>query len=159
MKLHTEEIQKLKEERTETEAKIEQLRHQNERLKNRERYLTKRDRAARTHRLCVTGGIVESILPEIKTLTEAEQYELMEHILHLPDAQKMTARVFTDHARKERKAVDAVDAVPPVSKTRRTSTSESLMKKLPLWSNVSSICVWRDAALSRSPISSKRTRC
>ena len=79
--------------------------------------------------------------------------EVMEHILHLPDAQKMTARVFTDHARKERKAVDAVDAVPPVSKTRRTSTSESLMKKLPLWSNVSSICVWRDAALSRSPIS------
>ena len=75
MNLHTEEIQKLKEERTETEAKIEKLRHQNERLKNRERYLTKRDRAARTHRLCVTGGIVESILPEVKTLTEAEQYE------------------------------------------------------------------------------------
>ena len=72
MNLHTEEIQKLKEERAETEAKIEQLRHQNERLKNREQYLTKRDRAARTHRLCVTGGIVESILPDIKTLTEAE---------------------------------------------------------------------------------------
>ena len=87
MNLHTEEIQKLKEERTETEAKIEKLRHQNERLKNREQYLTKRDRAARTHRLCVTGGIVESILPDIKTLTEAEQYELMEHILYLPDAQ------------------------------------------------------------------------
>lgn len=113
MNLHTEEIQKLKEERTETEAKIEQLRHQNERLKNRERYLTKRDRAAQTHRLCVTGGIVESILPEVKTLTEAEQYELMEHILHPPDAQKLTAKVFADHARKERKAVDAVGAVPP----------------------------------------------
>ena len=113
MKLHTEEIQKLKEERTETEAKIEQLRHQNERLKNRERYLTKRDRAARTHRLCVTGGIVESILPDIKTLTEAEQYELMEHILYLPDAQKITAKVFADHARKERKAVDAVGTVSP----------------------------------------------
>ena len=56
MKLHTEEIQKLKEERAETEAKIEQLRHQNERLKNRELYLTKRDRAAQTHRLCVTGA-------------------------------------------------------------------------------------------------------
>lgn len=113
MKLHTEEIQKLKEERTETEAKIEKLRHQNERLKNREQYLTKRDRAVRTHRLCVTGGIVESILPEVKTLTEAEQYELMEHILHLLDAQKLTAKVFADHARKVRKAVDAVGAVPP----------------------------------------------
>ena len=56
MNLHTEEIQKLKEECAETEAKIEQLRHQNERLKNREQYLTKRDRAARTHRLCVTGA-------------------------------------------------------------------------------------------------------
>ena len=43
MNLHTEEIQKLKEECAETEAKIEQLRHQNERLKNRERYLTKRN--------------------------------------------------------------------------------------------------------------------
>ena len=59
------------------------------------------------------GGIVESILPEVKTLTEAEQYELMEHILHLPDAQKMTAKVFADHARKVRKAVDAVGAVSP----------------------------------------------
>ena len=49
MNLHTEEIQKLKEERAETEAKIEQPKHQNERLKNREQYLTKRDRAARAH--------------------------------------------------------------------------------------------------------------
>ena len=56
---------------------------------------------------------MESILPEIKTLTEAEQYELMEHILHLPDAQKMTTKVFADHARKVRKAVDAVGAVSP----------------------------------------------
>ena len=46
-------------------------------------------------------------------MTEAEQYELMEHILHLPDAQKMTAKVFADHARKVRKAVEAVGAVPP----------------------------------------------
>ncbi|MGN1014595.1 MAG: DUF3847 domain-containing protein [Butyricicoccus sp.] len=113
MNLHTEEILKLKEERTETKAKIEQLRHQTERLKNREQCLTKRARAARTRRLCVTGGIVESILPEIKTLTESEQYELMEHILHLPDARKMTAKVLADHARKERKAVDAVGTVSP----------------------------------------------
>ena len=42
-----------------------------------------------------------------------EQYELMEHILYLPDAQKITAKVFADHARKERKAVEAVGAVPP----------------------------------------------
>ena len=64
MKLSAQQIEKLKEEREENEAKIEQLTHQNERLKAREQYLMKKERDGRTHRLCATGGIVESILPE-----------------------------------------------------------------------------------------------
>jgi len=78
MELHTNQIRKLKEERAENETKIKQLAHQNERLKAREQYLIKKERDGRTHRLCITGGIIESILPEIKTLTQSEQYELME---------------------------------------------------------------------------------
>jgi len=111
MKRNTQQIEKLKDERAENEAKIEQLTHQNERLKAREQYLMKKERDGRTHRFCVTGGIVESILPEIRTLTQSEQYELMERVLHLPEAEKLIQRVLSDHARKERKAVSAVGAV------------------------------------------------
>ena len=112
MELHKDQIQKLKEEKAENERRIEQLTHQNERLQNRERYLIKKERDGRTHRLCVTGGIVESILPQIKTLTQAEQYELMEHILHLPEAENITKRILADHERKQRKAVSAAGVVP-----------------------------------------------
>ena len=111
MELNTQQIQQLKNERAENEAKIEQLTHQNERLKAREKYLARKERDGRTHRLCVTGGIVESILPEIRTLTQAEQYELMEHILHLPEAQRLIQKVLADHARKERKAVNTAGVV------------------------------------------------
>lgn len=112
MQLHKDQIQKLKEEKAENERRIEQLTHQNERLQNRERYLIKKERDGRTHRLCVTGGIVESILPQIKTLTQSEQYELMEHILHLPEAENITKRILADHERKQRKAVSAAGVVP-----------------------------------------------
>ena len=111
MERSTQQIQRLKEERAENEATIEQLTHQNERLKAREQYLARKERDGRTHRLCITGGIVESILPEIRTLTQSEQYELMERVLHLPEAEKLIQRVLSDHARKERKAVSAVGAV------------------------------------------------
>ena len=106
MEQSTQQIQNLKNERAENEAKIEQLTHQNERLKAREQYLAKKERDGRTHRLCVTGGIVESILPDIKTLTQSEQYELMERILHLPEAQKYLQKILTDHERKVRWAAD-----------------------------------------------------
>ena len=111
MKRNTQQIEKLKDERAENEAKIEQLTHQNERLKAREQYLMKKERDGRTHRLCVTGGIVESILPEIRTLTQSEQYELMERVLHLPEAEKLIQKILKDHERKVRKAVSAVGTV------------------------------------------------
>ena len=106
MERSTQQIQKLKNERAENEAKIEQLTHQNERLKAREQYLAKKERDGRTHRLCITGGIVETILPEIRTLTQSEQYELMERILHLPEAQKYVQKILTDHERKVRWAAE-----------------------------------------------------
>ena len=106
MERRTQQIQKLKNERAENEAKIEQLTHQNERLKAREQYLARKERDGRTHRLCITGGIVESILPEIRTLTQSEQYELMERILHLPEAQKLTQKILADHERKLRWAAE-----------------------------------------------------
>jgi len=106
MERSTQQIQKLKNERAENEAKIEQLTHQNERLKAREQYLAKKERDGRTHRLCITGGIVETILPEIRTLTQSEQYELMERILHLPEAQKLTQKILADHERKLRWAAE-----------------------------------------------------
>ena len=54
---------------------------------------------------------MESIRPEIRTLTQSEQYELMECVLHLPEAEHIIQKVLADHARKERKAVSAVGTV------------------------------------------------
>ena len=110
MELHSEQIRKLLEEREKNEKEIEQLERRNVRLKNREEYLTRKERSQRTHRLCTTGGIVESILPEVKHLTEAELYELMEQILHLPEAQQITRDILTEHERKAATAVGTVSS-------------------------------------------------
>ena len=110
MELHSEQIRKLFEERERNEKEIEQLERRNVRLKNREEYLTKRERSQRTHRLCTTGGIVESILPEVKHLTEAERYELMEQILHLPEAQQITKTILVKHERKAATTIGTVSS-------------------------------------------------
>ena len=90
-------IPELEAEKTAAEQKIEQLKHQNERLDNRIRYLNKGDRSKRTHRLCSRMGYIEHCAPELQTLTEAEFYDLFEHVLRQPDVRKAIERAVHSH--------------------------------------------------------------
>ncbi len=72
---------------TEAQHKYQQEKHKEARLENRIRYLKKGERTKRTHLLITRGAAVESIAPQIKTLTEPDFYALMEKIFAMPDVQ------------------------------------------------------------------------
>ena len=55
-----------------------QLERQLNREENKIKYFKERDRKKRTHRLIVKGGIVESILPELKDVDEKDFYNAMQ---------------------------------------------------------------------------------
>ena len=79
------------------EHKQEQLDHQMTRAKNTLSYMNAKDRKARTHRLIQKGGVIEHHAPETKALTEPEFYELMEKILALPEAKRLTEAMVNHH--------------------------------------------------------------
>ena len=54
-------------------------------IENRKKYLEDGDRKKRTHRLCVRAGALESMAPELKGLTDAEFFTLMENVTALPE--------------------------------------------------------------------------
>ena len=67
------------------EIRAEQSEHQVQRLENRIKYRENRQRRERAHRLITRGAAIESILPQVKELSEVSFYELMERILTQPD--------------------------------------------------------------------------
>ena len=67
-----EEIQKKKHEE-------EQLKHREQRAKNRAEYLTDKKRRDRTHRLITRGAALESIIPEVKDMSERPFYLAVEN--------------------------------------------------------------------------------
>ncbi len=77
-------IEKLRAQIEEDERRLEQLRHQQQRLTNRISYLEKGERQKRAHRLITKGAAIESLAPATKNMGEREFYELMEQILSLP---------------------------------------------------------------------------
>ena len=90
------ELDKLRTEQSRVDEKLseayrekEQLEHQLNREENRAEYLKKGERAKRTHRLCVKGGVIESAAPMLKDLSEKEFYDLMESVFSLPQVQRM----------------------------------------------------------------------
>ena len=85
--------EELIEEKIKNEKENEILEHQKQRLENRIEYLTKGDRAKRTHRLSEKGGAIESICPETKDMTSADFYQLAEFIFDLPDVKKHLERL------------------------------------------------------------------
>lgn len=58
MELHSEQIQKLLEERKKNEKEVEQLERRNVRLKNREEYLAKRERSQHIYIKCDGVGFI-----------------------------------------------------------------------------------------------------
>lgn len=79
--------QKIEELRAQNEkdmARLEQLKHEQQRLLNRIGYLEKGERQKRAHRLITKGAAIESLVPTTKDMGEREFYELMEQILSHP---------------------------------------------------------------------------
>ena len=82
-------LEKLYAEKERVEQELEQTQHQQQRLENRIRYISKTERKARDHRLITRGAAVEHFWPQVKPMTEGAFYELMEAVLALPDAQSI----------------------------------------------------------------------
>ena len=90
----------LQQEFASNESQLEQLKHQQERLKNRIAYYEKGERKKRTHRLCTIAGTLESIAPGIKELTLPEVIELLEDIFSDPEAKRTVHNLVLLHRQK-----------------------------------------------------------
>ena len=97
------ELEKLRAEKEKNEKEIEQLDHRTQRLENRIKYYQDGERKRRTHRLCTIAGTLESIAPEIKELDITEVMELLEHIFHKEEIQKLVSRMKINHDSKVRR--------------------------------------------------------
>ena len=85
-------MNRIEEQIKQTEQKLEQESRRLARLKNRKTYYENGERQKRAHRLITRGAAFESLAPEIKTLGEAEFYELAEKIFALPEVQNLIAK-------------------------------------------------------------------
>lgn len=89
MKKTQEELQK---EYDKTAAELKRYQRQSQRLENRIRYYTEGDRKKRNHRLITRGAAVESLVPQVRGLSEREFYLLAEQIFSLPEAAALVRR-------------------------------------------------------------------
>ena len=76
--------EELGKEYAEAAAKLEQYQHRGQRYENRIRYYTQGERKKRNHRLITRGGAVESIVPEVRGMSE-RAFFLMEKVFSLPE--------------------------------------------------------------------------
>ena len=82
LKKSQEELQK---EHDEAVAKREQYQHQCWRLENRICYYTEGERKKRNHRLITRGAEVESVAPEVRSMSQSAFRLLVEQIFSLPE--------------------------------------------------------------------------
>ena len=80
MKKTREELEK---ECAEAAAKVEQYQHRGQRYENRIRYYTQGGRKKRNHRLITRGAAVESVAPEVRSMSERAFFLLMEKVFSL----------------------------------------------------------------------------
>ena len=85
--------QELEKKRVEAEAKVEQYQHEGQRLENRIKYYQQGDRKKRNHRLITRGAAVESIVPEVRGMSERAFFVLMEQVFSLPEVAALVSRV------------------------------------------------------------------
>lgn len=74
----------LQNEWTEAQRQYDQEQHRQQRLQNRKEYYETTARRQRNHRLITRGAAMESVFPEVKSLTEREFYELAEQMADAP---------------------------------------------------------------------------
>jgi hypothetical protein len=91
-------LEQLVEKESWVQTQLAQVKRQQQRLENRRNYYESGDRKKRTHRLITRGAAIESIVPEIKPMSETEFYEMMEHILSMPEVNSLVLRAATKAA-------------------------------------------------------------
>ena len=92
-------IERLQKEYADNTARLQHEQHRLQRLENRIAYLESGSRKRRAHRLITRGAAVESVLPEIKVLTEQEFYSLMECVSALPSILELVRSAIEDHGK------------------------------------------------------------
>ena len=117
------EIEKLRREKEAAEKKIEQYKHQIQRLENRKKYYEDGERAKRTHRLCNLGGTIESIAPQVKDLTRTEMTELMEYIFGLEEVKRAVSHMAITHISNINRAKEEQN-IGTISSERKTDYSD-----------------------------------
>ena len=85
-------LEELQREYEENTVKLEQEKRKLRRLENRKSYLDSGSRKQRSHRLITRGAAIESVMPEVKILTEQEFYSLMERIAECQKSAKEKRR-------------------------------------------------------------------
>ena len=93
-----EELQKEYEENT---VRLEQEKRKLRRLENRKSYLENGSRKQRNHRLITRGAAIESVLPEVKILTEQEFYFLIERIAEWQPVRNMVQLAAQNHSQQQ----------------------------------------------------------
>ena len=91
------ELEQLRQEYAENEAKLQQYQHRVQRLEQRKKYYEKGERQKRAHRLITRGAAVESIAPLVKVLSETEFYAFMEKAFTLPEVRALLMEAVNTH--------------------------------------------------------------
>jgi hypothetical protein len=94
-------LSELKQQQEEALVKMEQAGHQVQRLENRQAYLESGERRARAHHMITRGAAVESLLPQVKPLTEAEFYSFVESILSIPSVRSAVGAALSPYVHSE----------------------------------------------------------
>lgn len=94
-------LEELQREYEKNTVKLEQEKRKLRRLENRKSYLDSGSRKQRSHRLITRGAAIESVMPEVKILTEQEFYSLMERIAEWQPVQNMVRLAVENHSQPQ----------------------------------------------------------
>ena len=84
--------EELEKEYAEATTELGHYQHKQQRLENRVRYYTEGERKKRNHRLITRGAAVESIVPEVREMSERAFFVLMEQVFSLPEVAALVSR-------------------------------------------------------------------
>ena len=85
--------EELEKEYAEATVKLEQYQHKGQRLENRIKYYQQGDRKKRNHRLITRGAAVESVAPEVRSMSERAFFLLMEKVFSFPEVAALVSHV------------------------------------------------------------------
>ena len=84
--------EELEKELADATVKLEQYQHKGQRLENRIKHYQQGDRKKRNHRLITRGAAVESIVPEVRGMSERAFFVFMEQVFSLPEVAALVGR-------------------------------------------------------------------